>query len=195
MPGPRRCFGISRCVRRARSTMRERLLPVAHILRREGLPLDIVEHQHARLRIDDLRSDARGMGRAAHRHLVAADDAVHLDVAAEADDEFAAAVLDDEIDVAHAAAAARSASTGSLQIGSAAACRQAAPTWRSRSRRFVSAKAEPPLHPFGRGRHHAVGDHGDHGDAEPGDDARGRHPPWRARYRLPAQGRACRQAR
>ena len=76
---------------------------VAQVGLRQRRRLDPVEHQRAGLGVMDARREAGGMGGAAERELVEAQDAVLGDVVAEAHDVVAAAVAQAQVEVGDAA--------------------------------------------------------------------------------------------
>ena len=70
---------------------------IAHVLGREGAPLDEIEHENAWLGVHHAGARACQMGRAARSQLVGAHDAMHEDIVPDPHDVAASAILDREV--------------------------------------------------------------------------------------------------
>ena len=70
---------------------------IAHILGREGAPLDEIEYENAWLSVHDARAQARQMGRLARSQLVGAYDAVDGNVASDAHNVAPSTIFDGEV--------------------------------------------------------------------------------------------------
>ena len=194
-PGPRRCFGISRWQRadqRRRCASRLAGSRTSSGVKRAAL--DEVEHEHARLGMDDRGRDAGRMRGAAGGELVRAHDAVHRDVAADAHDEAARRASSTTklvlVMPPRERLAARPAAPDRQRGGlpPRRADRRRAHALRLSQGRASASRARPRPSSAGRRSWRSW-------RRQAPRRCRARHRPWRARYRPPGRGRACRPAR